>query len=573
MSRLVDETAGAFVSTAPVNRQQEEDDLQKAINESLNESGVQSPQPPLNPPPLPPPLQESGITTNGQQFGPANRQDYDPNEWAMVQMKHYEPDPDPTLRTRSEGIPVFLRCRQDDNWRQHCIGGVLTVLHSIPAARNILLRLGEEPPYGYGSDHEWWKGKSILPPDMQRARDIATAEGSSTDHFVPPWCDELHRLIAFLDSTDRSYGTADILAASRAPGIEDSSDSVRDFFDCFSKTREALNGAGPDRILTSMATVHGVDEDPGNSQLFTILDTTLTRETLSGLESLYDVYDTILFPDLDETSSTAVIEEAAEAITFRFTDPEGFEQPIDIPETFYVDRYLKENYDKIKQIRQDLKNIQAGFRKSFEMERSLTQWVNPIKDGPPLDRRALIKTALEQCQSWIRRIKNKAFWEDHKMIPDENVFYLPEHEGQPTLNQRDWELIQYYEGKIRQMEKTLAEIESALNDTILPEREALRKLNLEVRKLFKGLAPEQNWYPTHEYTLRGVVCDMNKVFVKKRESDLMEMDDAAPPAEQWIKLWTMKDNDNAVMSQVCFSHAIWRTHINFFTNYLAGGNL
>jgi len=465
MSRLVDATAGPYVSNAPVNRQQEEEDLQKAINESL--SGVQSPQPPLGPPPLPPPLQESGIITNGQQFGPANRPDYDPNEWAMVQLKHSEPDPDPTQRTRSEGIPVFLRCRQEDNWKQHRIGGVLTVLHSIPAVRNILLRLGGEPPYGYGSDPEWWKGAAIVPPDTQQSRDAAMSDGFPGDQFVPPWSDELHRLIAFLDSTDRSYGTADILAASRAQGVVDSGDSETDFFECFSKSQEALNGTGSDRVLTSMANILGLgDNDPGCLQPFTILDARLTREAMSGLESFYDVWDTLFFPDpdADEHSPTAVVEQPSEVLVFRFLDSEGFEQPINIPETFYLDRYLHHNYDKISQIRQDLKNIAAGFRKSFEMERSLTQWVNPKKDGPPLDRRALTKRAVQQCRNWIRRIKNRAAWEDHEMnIPDQDVFYLPEHEDQPTLNKRDWELIQYYEGKIRQMEQTLAEIESALN--------------------------------------------------------------------------------------------------------------
>jgi len=109
-------------------------------------------------------------------------------------------------------------------------------------------------------------------------------------------------------------------------------------------------------------------------------------------------------------------------------------------------------------------------------------------------------------------------------------------------------------------------------DTILPERDALRQLSLEVRKLFKGPSPENNWYPTHSYTLRGVVCDVNKVFLKKRESDLMEMDDATPPVEQWIKLWTMKDNDNAVMSQVCLRD-LCGVQRSFFTNYLVGGDL
>ena len=43
MTRLVDATAGEYNTDAPSNRQEEEDHLMRAINESLTASGVQSP--------------------------------------------------------------------------------------------------------------------------------------------------------------------------------------------------------------------------------------------------------------------------------------------------------------------------------------------------------------------------------------------------------------------------------------------------------------------------------------------------------------------------------------------------
>lgn len=87
-------------------------------------------------------------------------------------------------------------------------------------------------------------------------------------------------------------------------------------------------------------------------------------------------------------------------------------------------------------------------------------------------------------------------------------------------------------------------------DVILPERDKLRKLSLEARRLFKEPAPDVGWYPTHKYTLRGVVSEPNRIFLRKREQVLMEMEDNSPPAEQWIKMWTMADSDNAVLHQV-----------------------
>ena len=56
------------------------------------------------------------------------------------------------------------------------------------------------PSYGY--DSEWWTGKSIELPTL-------SGEDSPDEQTVDR---ELQRLMAFLDKTDRSYGSADALA-------------------------------------------------------------------------------------------------------------------------------------------------------------------------------------------------------------------------------------------------------------------------------------------------------------------------------------------------------------------------
>src|SRR3569833_754378 len=171
--------------------------MERAMAESRAMSGMQSPQ-------------ETGLTQpdNLPFFGPATKDAYDPNQWAMVTTSKQSPEPGPSGRKRGEGQPAFLRCRWF-GWVVFRLGGILTILHAIPSARNVLVELGSTPPAGYGSSSERWKGNPIIrpaaPSDVQWG---ATAEAD--------FAEELHRLMAFLDSTDRSYGTADGLLLTQA---------------------------------------------------------------------------------------------------------------------------------------------------------------------------------------------------------------------------------------------------------------------------------------------------------------------------------------------------------------------
>ncbi|KAK3325419.1 hypothetical protein B0H66DRAFT_123462 [Apodospora peruviana] len=554
-TNMVDLSSVEYTGDTPISRQEEEAQLQRAINESLNASGVQSPQPPPGPPPLPPLLsqQESGITSAGLghvHFGPANRPDYDPNEWAMIQLKNNEADPEPARRGRTSGVPAFLRCRSSEDWKQHRLGGLLTVLHSIPAARNVLLRTGPEPPYGYGQDPEWWKGNPILPPDMQRDREKSLYEGLD-GYFLPPWCDEVHRLIAFLDSTERSYGTADILADCRHEQVNDSGDREWDFFLNFLWYQRDTDDRIPDTVLTS--TYNSIQGSEQNLHQCNITDVNITGQDLPEAKSLYDILDRLYFadPDVDmEIARSTSITQAAKVTIFRFTNQDGFSGPIDIPETLYIDRYLASNREMIAQYELEKPTLRSAVKESHAREKHLTEGFDP-KSQKSYDRRTIGKAAIQRCWEKIRQIKNQAFWKDHQedRTKGEAGFYLPEHTGQPNLTSDEALVVAYYEAKIRTLETNLADIDSILNNIILPERAALEKLSEELLKGYREPSPKNGWNPTHRYTLRGVVSEVNKVFLRRREPVLMEMDDASAPVEQWLKIWVSPEDDNVVMSE------------------------
>jgi len=463
IGRMVDMTTGELAPTAPNNQHEDDALLQRAISASLQTSGVQSPQglPP-------PPPQQTGVTSSGDSgayFGPANRTDYKPEEWAMVPAKRREDDPDAALRKRSPDTPVFLRCR-DENWGSHRVGAILTILHSIPAARNALLRAGVQADYGYGSNPSWWKGEKILSPDREAAKVAAQGDLWASEVY-PLWTDELHRLMAFLDSTERSYGTADTLAKARS--AEDQIEDVeKGFFDDLSRELPL-----DDAVFRTTVDIVSVSGDPSltTQSAFTCIDSQYSKESLALAETLYSIWDMIFYTDIDvsnddpEAARIAMITQPSDVIIFRFAGPDRCPTVIGIPETFYIDRYLESNRDKMLQIQKDIARIHAAYNVSRDLEKKYTEWINP-STGFTCDRRVMGRAGIKRCQELIDKIRNRAFWRDHEGAcarRENDDFYLLDHDGDPNLSQDEAEVVTYYEAKIKDLEANIAKIDHVVN--------------------------------------------------------------------------------------------------------------
>lgn len=461
IGRMVDMTTNEYQGNAPNNQHEEDALLQQAINESLHSSNSPQGLPP-------PPPQQSGVTPGadtGVYFGPANRDDYKPEDWAMVPAKRREPDPDASARKRNSDTPVFLRYRDESSWKTHRVGAILTIFHTIPAARNALLQTGAHPDYGYGSNSEWWKGAVILPPDRQAAKDTQPPDVWASEIY-PPWTDELHRVIGFLDATERSYGTADTLAEAKSMLHDGSGDAEKDFFGELNLD-PSLTGAV---FRTSFDALSMTDTPSKTSHSsFTLLDSENPKEQLLMAENLYSIWDMIFYTrvvgsDEDpEATQMAAITQPSEVLTFRFATDE-LPTAIEIPETFYIDRYLSGHLDEMRQIQKELSDIHAAYQKSRELERNLTQWVNP-KNGKSWDRRIMNKAGIKRCQERITQIRNRACWRGHEEVRaqgKDDEYYLPEHEGDPILLLEEAEAVANYEAQIQRLEASLADIDRVM---------------------------------------------------------------------------------------------------------------
>lgn len=590
IGRAVDMTTGPYASGVPTNQMEEDEQLRQALAASMNPSGMHTPQPISNglglPPqlPPPPPPQESGVTSNGAYFGPANRSDYDPNQWAMVPLRLRQHDPRPVNRQRTPGSPAFLRNRSENTTNRHRVGGILTILHSIPAARNALLQMGTVPEYGYGSNNEWWRGQKILPPGLQEHDEQISSE---QNQLLPPWSDELHRLIAFLDSTERAYGTADILAKCKAPGVEDRWDSEREFFDSHIEMLKGKNvPVWDDLIMSVKRSQYGTPEISTNESLNLLycegLDLTTT--------DLYACLDKAFWMDRNSTGESldgapySIITKLPEVVTIMLRGPQGLPAAIDIPETIYLDRYLASNEDKINELQADLSNLAYALRKCVEEEERLTLWTDK-ETGKTMDRRTMITDSIERCRDHIQQVKSRAAWRNFSeassdVSGDGYRLYLAGAETEASLSPEEATTIAYYERKIKSLEEQAAKLEKIVQGmitvaalkhifrmpsmwrvtdeittgTIAPQKERIKNALAQHSKALTVPAENNSWTPTAKFTLRGVTNEPNTVFLRKQEVELIDLDnDGEVPTEQWFKISCSSGSNYSLEIEVSLS--------------------
>ncbi|KAL4888827.1 ubiquitin interaction motif protein [Aspergillus ambiguus] len=303
--------------------EREEHELQQAVAMSLNQNLGQ---------------QETGVTSaNQSKFAKATRDHYDEGSWAVTLFNSSSREivisPDPADRRRVENEPAFLRPSQDNLY----LGGLLTILHAIPLSREALL-LRHRTLSDYGHDPQWWNGQPINLPKIVTMHDA--------HHGDVEWDDilyETQRLMAFLDSTNRAFGSADALANLKGMPSYESEASI-------GKALQAWQDAA-------------VRADPGN-QLAAIFSSTAYKNPLTDMEydspvhtdfstlesfvepehgqTLYDALDRTIWADQPgEELDDVWLEHIAEVFTIRL-DSSDSSKPVDvkIPATFYPDRYL-----------------------------------------------------------------------------------------------------------------------------------------------------------------------------------------------------------------------------------------
>lgn len=359
------------------------------------------------------PPQESGVMgTNEVYFGPANRSQYEQGKWDLVPMggasaQEILLDPDPAERKREVDVPAFLKPSIAD----HRLGALLTIYHEIPIAWETFMdRLNILPDYGY--DPEWWTGKAI-------EISIVTAEdGHNFDRSDDKFCHELQRLMAFLDKTDRSYGSVEVLTNLRIMKRfqRRELDTEAAFFEIW---RTIWEGTEEAKRLFSRG-VPSDEDGEEEGQNFAILDLVQTAES-TGIETIYDVADKILWPQPTlDISKAAYLSHIGDVIAFRLKGSES-SKGIEIPAVWYPDRYLKSGREAALKMRQQQAEIEEELERLVAIEKKLTYY--SIPGGKVVKVQDLLESSLQHDVAKIENDVKLAhgFGDDDVQMPEQRV--------------------------------------------------------------------------------------------------------------------------------------------------------
>ena len=213
----------------------------------------------------------------------------------------------------------------------------------------------------YGQPGQWWSGESV-----EVARTIGPDYDANREGMFDI-VNEVQRLMAFLDKTNRSYGSAAALA--RLPALNDpyamEDHSVR-FLKAWKKVSAVLQSDSSQQPLFVSMTAPEGQREPDVVHMVTIAASDLPTET--G-ETLYDVLDKSLWQGSATGSRPgAWLETVAPVLALRLptktlpVQRHGADLSVDIPDILFADRYHVSNKEIMLDMHKELESARAGIK-------------------------------------------------------------------------------------------------------------------------------------------------------------------------------------------------------------------
>ncbi|KAJ5182815.1 hypothetical protein N7492_000431 [Penicillium capsulatum] len=484
--------------------EREEQELQQAVAMSLNQDMGQ---------------QETGVTTtipaattSETQFGKATRDNYEECDWAMTLFNTSSQEvvvsPDPEDRKRVDDEPAFIRPTQDNLY----LGGFLTILHEIPLAREALL-LRNKLLYDYGHDGQWWNGQPINLPKI-----VTVGENMDEDNDWDEIIHETQRIMAFLDSTDRAFGSSDALANLKSI-TSNASDSEEVVTRLLEKWHAAAIRAEPENPLATAFMSQAYKTSP-----FDEGDEPLSKDLFlfsPGLEhdqeqTLYDVLDTAIWSDTPGDKLDDVwLEHVGEIIVMKLDSFNNRPSVgVKVPTVFYPDRYMSSCREISQDFRAKRLQVQEELTKVEELIKKHTQ---PKIQRGNLTRREVVEKTIESVPVALQTaIRGKS-----KDISAEKA----------------QELTESMTRKLRALSNRIGAILEGLERQKQQITESLRGFSTMLTE--PSQSPSEP--PMHRYTLRGVCTKPHVTYVLKQNTAHCESGEGSSNAEkdgeyQWWRI-------------------------------------
>ena len=334
------------------------------------------------------PGQETGTVDYGKPaFGPANQKHYEADKWAMVfpaaQTQEILLNPEPRDRKRQPNTPVFFKTSS----KGHRLSALIKILHAIPMAREALLnRTQTLQDYGYEKD--WWDG---TPVKVLRIVNLDTYERNTNEDDV---IYEAQRLMAFLDKSDRAYGSTAVLAESEGSGLQENA-KVPNFMSLWQAA--TVHYASPlADIFESVGTkLDSSNPKDAHSEHVTYLTIRVDNETSGKGLTLYEALDHVMWVDAKEDDEI-YLQKVADVFTLEVENQvenvSGL--GIEIPPIWYADRYLPSKTQEAKDMLARKAAVVTQLQNEEKLQSGLSTFQKP-KGGAPVDAAKVLAKAAE----------------------------------------------------------------------------------------------------------------------------------------------------------------------------------
>ena len=326
--------------------------------------------------------QEIGVLEN-KGFGPATREHYETEKWALTvtgpQTQEIVLDPDPLDRIRSKGAPAFLK----PSPAGHRLPALLKILHSIPMAREALLNRAHTLS-DYGGQKEWWAGTAVQPMGVSALRPEESDVNSDIIY-------EVQRIMGFLDITNRAYGSTDVLEKLESMGSAHN-DKIRDFYAVWHNATVSFVPDAPKAEMFQSVGRKVSTENP-QSERFYSLFARVDDEISGKILTLYDLLDHMLWSDNQDDEQT-FLEKVGDVFTLEVCNQvvgiPGL--GIEIPATWYADRYLPSSTKQVKDMILHKAQICKEMEAHEKAQTQLRQYPNSLT-GPNFQAAELLMKA------------------------------------------------------------------------------------------------------------------------------------------------------------------------------------
>lgn len=474
--------------------EQEKEDISQAMSQSISHS-VRGPA-----------SQETGVIDGlDPHFGPATRDHYDSKDWIVAipdtSVQEILQNPDPVDRKRAPNAPAFLR----PSPAGHRLPAFITILHAIPMAREALLSKTQVLP-DYGMNAEWWDGAhaSIGTPTVLQT--------TQEHHF--PRMDELiyefQRLIAFLDETERAYGSSDALERLLCQNDWSDASSLGDVLEKWATI--AIGSDGPySNIFRSEAIRVDLESEP-ESRPFSCLEIHVPTPpdwSLSQPRTLYDVIDFALWNSVqDYISEFAFLNKVGEVLCMQITAPNKTGSSglgIKIPAVLFLDRYLETSKRQIQDMLQAQQSLERDMSRIESLKARITKVKPSIGDGT------------YNISTLIARAMN---------------YYDDSETGTNGTGSAPIAEVQNKQRVLKDLKTLAANVDEKLQRLEDTRQEALQKY-ADISQWYTRPPNESGKPPSHKYTLRGVSADKNTTYVLEKTRTLGSGDSLDDRAKEW----------------------------------------